>query len=288
MHIHLIGSNGYIGRKLISFLDRSTPVSCYSRKPGLGDLNIELTKPDIFDFARISAGDFVIFLAAISSPDICEKQIDYAYTVNVRGTREFIARILERKANLLFFSSDAVLGATKNICDENTSCCPLGNYAKMKKEIEEIFINFMNFKIFRLSYVFSKEDRFTNYLHQCYLNGQTAEVFDALRRNVIYLYDILDAIQRLGKKFSEFKNQIFHLAGPELLSRKDMAVYYKQIISPGLRYNIVEPPKDFFNVRPDIIETKSLYLTDLLGRSATPFNIALAKEYHKNESVADH
>jgi dTDP-4-dehydrorhamnose reductase len=267
----------------LSFFGTLNPVYCYSSHPVGQERFLELTEPKNFNFNNIHAGDYVIFLAAVSSPDICEKQFNYAYRTNVIGTKEYIRRFIYQGAHVLFFSSDAVLGATEGPCNEHSICNPFGVYGKMKREVEEIFNNFSNFKVFRLSYVFSAEDKFTSYLNQCNKERKIAEVYDALYRNVIYLYDILEAIKILGYRFNDFKNTIFHLSGPDLLSRKDIAEYYKKIISPEFQYRLVSPPNNFFNARPNIIETKSLYLFSLMGRTLIPIYDALSLEYNSNK-----
>jgi dTDP-4-dehydrorhamnose reductase len=284
LQIHLIGCDGYIGQKLLSFLKISmpiTPLYCYSPHPVGNEILLELKNPNGFDFNRLHSGDYIIFLAAISSPDICEKQFEYAYSINVTGTKKYIQLLLDRKANILFFSSDAVIGTTTDSSDENTTCNPIGHYAYMKREIEETFANESHFKVFRLSYVFSKEDKFTRYLYECDKEQKIADVFDALKRNVIYLNDILEAVQKLSDRFMDFNNTIFNLSGIELLSRKDLAELYQQVVNPYFKYQVVNPPKDFFKARPDIIETKSLYLSILLERNITPIYTAFSLEYNK-------
>jgi dTDP-4-dehydrorhamnose reductase len=280
LKIHIIGSGGYIGRNIFSFLKKESQVVCYSRKPESGDLFFELTRPDDFDFREIQSGDYVVFLAAVSSPDICENEFDYAYAINVIGTKEYIVRLIERKANVLFFSSDVVIGETKFSSDENCICNPVGKYARMKMEIEGAFAGDSHFKIFRLSYVFSRDNNFFHYLNQCTRENKTAEVFDGLKRNAIYLYDILESVKNLSIGFNDYNNAIFHLCGPELLSRKDIADYYRRIVAPCFKYNIVDPPCGFFDVRPNIIETRSLYLFNLLNRDTTTIECALKKEFN--------
>jgi dTDP-4-dehydrorhamnose reductase len=279
LQIHIIGGDSYIGNKLVSFLKPFGSVYSYSRNPVAGENIFELTMPDMFDFSRISPGDYVVFLAAISSPDICEKQFEYAYSINVTGTKEYINRFLDRQANVLFFSSDAVIGSTVKSCNEISHCNPVGYYARMKQEIENHFMGLPNFKVFRLSYVFSHDDKFTRYLHQCDIQGRKAEVFDGLKRNVIYINDVLVAIQEMSNRFLQFKNTIFHLSGPELLSRKNLADYYQKTVSPDFQYCIVEPPLGFFNIRPDVIETSSLFLQKLLRRKPTKIHTAFLYEY---------
>ena len=277
---HIIGANGYIGTRLIQYLPGTIKPCCYDIVQREGILPINLTNPEDFDYQQVREGDFILFLAAISRPDICKNQRDLAYAVNVEGTGAFLKHFSEIGAHVLFFSSDVVYGPTTlEKQNELSACKPFGPYAEMKREIELRFEKDPNIKVFRLSYVFSKEDRYTSYLAECARESRTAEVFASLYRSVIYINDIFDAVIALSERFEEFDNQIFSLSGPDVLSRKDIAQLFQENIQSDLKYKIVDPPEGFFEARPPIIATESLYLEKLLGRKPTTIKDAMIKEY---------
>ncbi len=283
MNWHIIGASGYIGTKLRSYLPDDIVPYCYDVQDQKGMRKIDLTKVESFDFSPFKKGDFVVFLSAISLPDVCRDQYDFAYSINVTGTKAFLRNFSEKGVHVLFFSSDVVYGMTSmEKLTEESECHPCGPYAEMKYEIEKAFEDDPNIKMFRLSYVFSNEDKYSRYLTKCVENGETAEVFDSLYRSVIYINDIFDAIIALAQKFESFENKVFNLSGPDLLSRLDMAHLYRQTVNEKLQYVAVEPPEGFFEARPPIIATKSLYLEKLLGRSPIPLTEAYIREY-KNE-----
>lgn len=278
--LHIIGANGFIGTKFRDYIAKSIDHFCYDTNLQERTLPIDLTNPEQFDFSRIKSGDFVLFLAAISRPDICKNQRDFAWSINVDGTEKFIRKFSEQGAHVLFFSSDVVYGpTTTEKVNELSSCAPYGPYAEMKREIEKRFADDLNVKVFRLSYVFSKEDRFTAYLAECARENKTAEVFDSLYRSVVYINDIFDGVIALSDKFTEFDNQIFNLSGPEVLSRKDMTQIFKHSIESDLEYVTVDPPEGFFEARPPVIATESLYLETLLGRKPTSIQEAMIREF---------
>ena len=221
-----------------------------------------------------------MLLAAVSSPDICRAQYEMAYAINVTGTKQLIAECLRRDARVLFFSSDVVVGATDQPQNETMPVSPSGAYGKMKREIEVEFLNDSRFKVFRLSYVFSKEDKFMKYLRKCIDDDEEADVFQALYRNVVYLGDVLEAIIALGKNFDAWSNPIFHLSGPKLLCRADMAECFRKTIMPSLRFTTRLPDESFFEARPNVIETYSLYLERLLGHVPTALAEAIKLEYN--------
>jgi dTDP-4-dehydrorhamnose reductase len=283
MKTHLIGSSGYIANRILQRIDPSTVLK-YAPTQRNDEIHLDLTQISGFDFSVFSKNDYVVFLSAISSPDLCERQYDYAYSVNVTGTIRFIENLIERGANILFFSSDVVNGATALAHDENVPAKPFGRYAQMKHAVERHFCKSEKVKVFRLSYVFSYADKFMNYILDCDKKKETANVFDALYRNVIYIEDIIDAIFALKDTFLSWNNNTFNLSGDELLSRKDLAEIYKVGISTSFMYNTTVPDDKFFKARPNIIETKSLYLEKLLNRGTTSIRKAMKLEFGKDMS----
>lgn len=277
---HIVGSDGFIGSRLIKGLPSEQSFVCYSPLKAKQTVFLDLTSKGAFDLSKIHEGDFVVFLAAISSPDICDSQYDLAYAINVEGTRRFIEGCIQKKSNVLFFSSDAVNGSTSmDPVDEDYVGAPVGKYGQMKRLIEQTFVDSKRFKTFRLSYVFSKEDKFTSYLCKCDQQKETADVYNALYRSVIYREDILEAIPRLSQTYDHWDNSIFNLSGPELLSRKDLAALYKRTVSSDFNYSVSNPSETFLATHPNIISTRSLYLEKLLGHPPTSIEVALRKEF---------
>ncbi len=264
---HIFGSNGYIGTKFCKYIvDKYDNIKyTIDGSDSTIKFNLEEINDSIFD--NINKNDFVIFLMAISSPDICNNDYEYAYKINVEYTSFFIDKCLKKEANVLFFSSDTVNGSTDGKSNnENAICIPFGNYAKMKYEVEQKFKRKKRFKVFRLSYVYSKDDKFAQYLDSCCESNKIAEVYDGLFRNVIYIRDVFDAMINLSNNFQKYRNHIFNISGTELLSRSDLANIYKNNINNKLRFEIIPTPKTILEARPNEIFTKSLYLEKLLGR----------------------
>lgn len=263
--IHIFGSSGFIGTKMQAFFRKEgKKFVCYSDTTENDCIKFNLMSFCTTDL-NINKGDFVILLAAISSPDICQNQYDLAYRVNVEGTSKLIDYCLNRCANVLFFSSDAVNGSTiQGPNNEFSTVKPVGNYAKMKYEVEQKFKNRKHFKAFRLSYVLSDEDKFSKYLQSCSNGNKEAEVFDGLFRNVIKLEIVLEATLCLLNDFDFNDYYLVNLSGNQCLSRKDLALVYIRDIDPSLKYRLIPVPDDILKGRPNVIKTESLFLEKLL------------------------
>jgi len=268
----IIGKNGFIAKKLF---ERGVHKATTSNKLSSDDIYLNLKNPESFDYSFINEKTNIIFLAAISSPDICNNNYDEAYKVNVTGTKYFIEEAIKRGAKVLFFSSDVIYGNTLNEVDESSKTNPFGNYAKMKDEIEKAFENEKNFKVFRLSYVLSKEDKYLSYLKSCVDKNEVAEVFHPFSRKVVYIEDVLEAIENILFKWDDFENQKFNICGDKDISRKNIANIYNEVINNKLRYKVIEPNNNFWRARPKNINITSIYLEKLLGRKPTKIQDAI-------------
>lgn len=285
--VFITGADGYIGSRLAQELSDKYRIIRILQYGENARLSLDLEKPEKFQFDQIEEGSYVIHLAAVSSPDKCSKEYDRSRQINVTGTSYFIEECLKRGSRVLFFSSDVVYGASdfegEKYFDENSSCNPLGEYSYMKREVEKSFLGKDGFKVFRLSYVYSKNDKFILYLRSCCEKGEVADIFHPFSRNVVYIEDIIAAVKNLIDKWESTKESVFNLVGPETISRKKMAELYKREVDPRLQVKVTEPEESFFKNRPKTIRVRSLFLNKLLERPPTELGRAYCLE--KDESL---
>jgi dTDP-4-dehydrorhamnose reductase len=259
----IIGGNGLIARHLLL---RTSYIFTTSNKSSNEGIFLDLLHPEDFDYSLLDFNTNIIFLAAISSPDECDIDYEKSYMVNVIGTKYFIKKALEKKTKVLFFSSDVIYGNVTKPVDEHAEVRPFGKYAEMKLSIENEFKYEKKFKIFRLSYVLSKEDKFLKYLKGCVDNNLCAEIFHPFSRKIIYIEDVLDAIENILYKWEDFESQKINICGDESVSRYQIAQLYDKNSKFKLRYSVSDPGKNFWNARPKNINVISRYLHKLLGR----------------------
>lgn len=276
----IAGADGYIGRRLQNKLAGNGELLLLSPVRQENYIHFDLLQLSQFDFRLVNHSDIVIFLAGISSPDICNDRYQYAYDVNVMGTIAFIKNCLVKGARVLFFSSDTVYG---NSQDENHEDIfpsdPSGEYGKMKLSVEKYFRGEAGFKSFRLSYVFSWEDKFTSYLRNCQEHGRDAEVFDPLIRKAVYIEDLMTCIVNISREWENFSNQAFNICGPQYLSRLEIANYFSESIGK-IGLNVVRPGRSFYEARPEKIHISTKYSESLLEKRFTPIRDALRMESH--------
>jgi len=262
--IAIIGSSGYIAKFLIEQLLRTDNFNEIIKidKTSKDDVfYLDLLEPEKFDYNILNDVEFVIFTAAISSPDKCAEEFKLCWNINVIGTKYFIREALKRNCHVIFFSSDAVYGDIQSKrYDENSETKAHTSYGIMKKSIEDEFKNHNLFKSLRLSYVVSAKDKFVSYCLECIKENKVAEVFHPFYRNCIMLNDVFNAIIWIIQNWDLYQPFVLNVTGNELISRIQIADEINRVFSNRLIYKIVKPDEDFYKNRSQITQMISLYL----------------------------
>lgn len=263
MKIALVGSSGYIARYLLkrfSSIEDIDVVLKIGRNKN-DDYTLDLAFAERFNYSVLEDVDYIIFTAAVSSPDKCAEQYKLCWKMNVEGTSFFIQKAMGMGCRVLFFSSDAVYGnMPEYIYSEKSETRTKMPYGKMKKAVEDKFKENHLFKALRLSYVVSAKDRFVSYCLQCMQNRRIAEVFHPLYRNCITMSDVGTIVIWLINNWSNFPDTFLNAAGEEFISRVRIADEINRFMNNKLIFKIVFPEYTFFLYRPEYIQMESLYL----------------------------
>lgn len=283
--IYVVGASGYIGATLLSKA-RKEMSAIGTTSIGKNELlPLRLDAPSEFDYGIIRPGDAVMLTAAISTPDICARDHNRAWAVNVTGTSSFIQRVIDCGARVVFFSSDTVYGERKDAFDDTARANPAGEYAKMKNEVERRFTGNASFKAIRLSYAFSRDDKFSRYLAGCSERNEEADIFHPFCRAIVHREDVVEGALTLAKQWDEVPEQVINFGGPQLLSRIDFAQSLRQLHFHNLRFKVTQPSNEFFRNRPRVIAMTSLVFHRLLGRSPSSLFAAARLEFTSSSNT---
>ncbi len=263
--IFIAGSTGLVGRRLkAKFKELSIQYQCLDRKE-CNDYALDLTLPFKKPSFQIDSSSKLIFLSAISSPDKCEDNIFQAILVNALNSIKFIDYFLACGGEVLFASSDVVygLGGDSAVYNELSDTAPVGIYAITKSLVEREFLSRSNFKVMRLSYVFSEEDKFFKYCLSCFKSGISCEIYHPFTRNMIDINDVIEYCCKFSISTTRIPS-IANLSGASNISRLDVVELINRYLP--LKYIIAEPPVGFFTKRAQILKTESMHLERVLGR----------------------
>ena len=268
--IYIIGASGFIGTNLIrSSHFKVRPISVGRAS---GDIAFDLSCDDPDRIARVLLpGDYLIFLAAVSSPDICNNETDYARKVNVINTSELIAAATKKRCKVIFASSDAVFGSSETPFEDSDTPCPSSLYGEMKAEIEMRFKGSPLVKIIRFSYVIGPGDKFTEMLRVNAESGGCVDIFSGFERSVVSVIDVVIGIQKMIENWEDIPFSIINFSGPEKVAREYIAKAFREKIFPNLKFRVTEAPPEFWDSRPQVINTGCKNFAVVLGRP--PLNI---------------
>ncbi len=284
-NVFVVGASGYIGGALFASAKKVGSALGTSSSGGNDLLPLRLDTPSDFDYGKIRSGDVVLLTAAISAPDICAREHVRAWAVNVTGTSSFIHSVIDCGARVVFFSSDTVYGEREDAFDESVACNPAGEYAEMKCEVEQRFSGNASFKAMRLSYVFSREDKFSRYLAGCAERNEEADLFHPFFRAIVHRGDVVEGALALAARWDDVPEQLINFGGPQVLSRIEFAECLRETHLHDLRFKVTEPGADFFKNRPRVIAMTSPVLSRLLGRPPRTLREAARLEFAASSST---
>jgi dTDP-4-dehydrorhamnose reductase len=281
----VIGGRGYVGAELFSSIPHGVIGLRTASSDLAGFLRLRLEAPQDFADLPIADGDVVFLTAAISAPDICAREYERAWSANVTGTSAFVSSAIDRGARVVFFSSDTVYGEREDEFDEKAACNPAGEYAEMKCEVEHRFSANASFKAIRLSYVFSREDKFSRYLTGCAERNEEADLFHPFFRAIVHRDDVVEGALALAARWDDVPEQVINFGGPQVLSRIEFAECLRETHLHDLRFKVTEPGADFFKNRPRVIAMTSPVFSRLLGRPPRSLREAARLEFASSSNT---
>ena len=222
--ILILGGSSLVGQNIIVALSPDRTVATYCSREISGGVFFDARSMSLPDIVK-PADDFshALILLGDTKPDSCISDPARAKALNVDALKNILQHLKDWNITPVFFSTEAVFdGAIGHYC-ENDSPAPLMLYARQKLEIEShIRRSFERYLILRLALVLSDQPSDGSLL--------SAWLCDIIRSkplrcasdyicSPIYVQDVATAVSRL---IDSGVSGLFHLGGPEALSRLDI------------------------------------------------------------------
>ena len=196
----------------------------------------------------------IIHCAAISNAEYCAKNKKQSEAINISGTENIALASSSIGAHLIFVSSDQVFDGNDGYYNEAAPPNPICFYGKTKLEGEKIVKKINNsYSIARLAWTYGKsvnqsKNFFDRMIYDLERKQQINLFFDEFR-SPVYVQDLCTALLALAKNRT---SGIFHLAGPERISRLDFG--YKAAECFGFDKSLIigtsSDSIDFLDKRP--------------------------------------
>ncbi|MFA6092455.1 MAG: SDR family oxidoreductase [Elusimicrobiota bacterium] len=229
MKVLIVGSTGLVGHALYRHLSSQPGFSVLGTSraddlPGLERLDV-LEKGAFSGILEKTKPEVVLFPAAQPHVDACEQSPAETRRLNVEATLDAARSTLSSGARFVFFSTDYVFdGKTSGAYHEEDVPCPINEYGRQKLDVEQALGGMDgSWLVLRVSAVFGWELNPRNF---------TLKVLSVLREggqlrcaqdqvyNPTYAPSLAQAADRLISSGAE---GIFHLAGPQTVSRYEFA-----------------------------------------------------------------
>ena len=186
------------------------------------------TKLDITSYGLVAETithvrpSLVVHAAAVSSPDICERDPSRAWSVNVDGTQNLITAAREISARLIYISTDMVFSGQKGNYNENDTPSPVNMYGKTKLEGEMLCrrnSDMCTIVRITLQYGFGKGSArsFSDWILHNLTAGKQVPLFHDQYRTPTYVKDTVRGIEILARQSKP--GEIYHIAAPDRIDR---------------------------------------------------------------------
>jgi len=237
LKIVITGSTGLIGSRIVELLKGDFEFIQLIE----GQIDIR-EKDGVWKVLKKLDFDILFHLAAYTNVDGAEKEKEKAQLVNVKGTKNVLEAVSQKKKKLIYVSTDFVFDGIRRIGEppyyEYSKPHPISYYAQTKYEGEKLVKN--HAMILRFSYPYRsffepKQDfmrRLKSYLEQ----KRKLQLMTDTIITPTFVDDIAYATKYL---FNNFAPEIFHVVGRDSLSPYDAGKLIAKTFT--LDESLVEP-----------------------------------------------
>lgn len=224
----VIGGDGLLGRAYRGFWQtQGVPVPWTSRRSNLpsGALYLDFENPGPLPWEIWSEQGYtsVFIAAALTGLQTCENNPERSYQINVSTPLLLARQALEYGFSPVFCSSDSVFDGQTGNYTEQSQVRPLHVYGRHKAELELQALMLEKAIILRLTKIYTlkpQDGSLLSEMAQLLMREKTVFAAHDQVLNPVYLIDVISVLNGLLEQ--QFRGLI-HVAGPESLTRYDLA-----------------------------------------------------------------
>jgi len=236
----ITGASGFVGSRICRHLAPRRAVAGTYRShpcclPGCSSIALDITdRRQVHETLKAVRPTHIIHGAAVSSPDTCENSPQAAWDINCGGTQNILDAASEIGSRVVFISTDLVFDGSLGNYTETDSANPINQYARTKLEAEKYCLKQpLNCIVVRISLQYGLStgwgNSFTDVLIRRLSEGQETSLFTDQIRTPAYVADTACGLELAALNGNP--GEIYHLAGPESISRYGFAVKLASIFN---------------------------------------------------------
>lgn len=248
----ITGISGFLGRHLTTFPQQEWRITgMYGRQPlewpGVATLAADLTDSASLDALLTTCRpDAVLHLATASNPNFCEENPELTHQINVAATLQLARYCADRGLPFLFTSTDLVFDGEHAPYATTDAPSPISVYGRQKAEAEAgVLALHPGACVARLPLMYGQGANFLPAWVEKGRRGETIPAFTDEYRSPALAADVARGLWLLLEKEV---NGIWHLGGPERVSRYEFGLHMAEVfgfsqklILPGRRADVAMP-----------------------------------------------
>lgn len=239
--ILIVGCHGLLGQKLVETFSRQAGytlklVSIEDRS-FFQETSLDYTQLDITSRNAVKGvvdqfhPEVILNAAAYTDVDGCEKERELAWRVNVGGVENLIAAARGSQSKIVHISSDYIFDGTNGPYSEEDTPHPLSYYGKTKLASENALRGGdVPYSILRTMVLYgiarNVKSNFVLWVATSLRDGKRIRVVDDQIGNPTLADDLAYAMLKVVELN---KTGVYHVCGPDLISRYDFALKIAQV-----------------------------------------------------------
>ncbi|MFH1776592.1 MAG: SDR family oxidoreductase [Candidatus Omnitrophota bacterium] len=231
----ITGASGMLGSALLARFAKKYQCSALDIKPGASIPGVDWISCELTDVAAAKEAvkrccpDVVIHCAALVNVDLCESNIEKAYSLHVGSTRTLSEECQARNIGLIYISTDSVFDGNKNgAYTELDEPAPLNTYARTKFEGEKEALKNAQGLVLRTN-IFGWTEQgksFAEWILEGLRGDKQLTMFTDVFFTPISTFGLADVISLCIDKSLK---GLYHAGGGEVLSKFDFAIKVSSI-----------------------------------------------------------
>ncbi len=239
--ILIVGCHGLLGQKLVETFSRQSGYTLklasiedrsFFQEASLDYIQLDITSRNaVKDVVEQFHPDVILNAAAYTDVDGCEKERELAWRVNVGGVENLLAAARGSQTKIVHISSDYIFDGTSGPYSEEDIPNPLSYYGKTKLASENALRGGdVPYAILRTMILYgiarNVRSNFVLWVASNIRDEKRIKVVDDQIGNPTLADDLAYAILKVVELN---KSGVYHVSGPELISRYDFAVKIAQV-----------------------------------------------------------
>ena len=278
MKVLVTGGSGLLGSAIsLHFKDYFDVIASYAmHKVMINELEtiyLDITDAqDTINLIKKIKPDLIVHTAALVGVNICEREPELAYKINVDGTKNLADAAEKINSKIIYISTDYIFDGKKGMYKESDTPNPINTYGETKLEGEKLIDTNNNVIIRTSTYgwnVIKQKRSFSNWLIDELANKKQINVFTDQVNSMMLVNNCAEALKEIVDK--DFSG-ILNIASSEKISKYQFAIkladifnFDKELIKPIKNNEVDGYEKRPLDVSLDISKAKMKLKTKLLN-----------------------